>query len=1125
VASETEIAVVGAACRLPDARNPRQFWRNIDHGLVSMRELTDEQLRAAGVSDEEQRAQDFVPVGTTLPGVADFAADFFGYSPREAELIDPQQRLFLEVCWEALEAAAHPPRPDGPVVGVFAGSAAGNYSAAVFAARARELGLVEAIADLELTMGSQADFLAARVAYKLGLRGPSVGVQTACSSGLTAVHYASLSLLAGECDLALAGGATVLEPLRGYRYRPGRAESADGYCRSFDARSTGTNFSSGVVVVALRRLADALADRDPVLAVLPGSAVGNDGSDRLGFTAPGPPGVAGVVAAALRVAGVPADQLRYVEAHGTGTPVGDRIELQGLIAALRETTDRVGFCGLGSAMANIGHTGPAAGVAGLLKVIHAVRAGSLPPHPMFERARDPGVLADSPFVISTAAEVCTDPDRHMLVNSIGMGGSNAAVVVAPPPDRATPPGEGGGRAAREASPPATVRLVLSARTRTELDAMSRALADELETGAAAVSDVAHTLRVGRQRFAERRVVAAAPDRLAAALRLPRPPAARTARPAPRPAVVVLPDGPDGMAAPPDLLAALPAGTEVVRHPAAVPDGRYPVELATGVDVEEALATAWLNGVEVDWAALADGRGHRVALPTYPFTRKRYWALDRLQPPAAQPAHAPPQSAEDEVTLAAWRELFGIDSIGPDDEFGALGGTSLQSVQLVLAIQQRCGVLVNFHRAGGSRATARRVAEAVRRTRRDPAQAEPAMDRMDHADDDLVDADVRLPLGPLAATEAPGRDVLLTGATGYLGAFVLHELLRAGHDRVYCVIRAGDEAEGWQRIRAAAAGHELPAPDPTRVRVVPGDLRELASVADRYRDGELARRVGHVLHCAARVVFTEPYRDIRVHNVQTLAELLRWARGHGVRDFSLVSSMDAAAPGMGADQRLLELREQALEPLAGGYGVTKWVGERLLERVEQDGMRVRVFRPGLLLAATGTGACNANDLIWATLVSGLAVGAHPLDDRLLTLSPVDVVARAIVGLAFTPGSVGRPYHLVSEQPYSLRRLFELLGQAGLPTRPIPLRAWRERVRERALATGNPALSTTALLEIEGHEHGAEAVAWRPWLRSQGLDPEVTGGMLRRGVEFLVERHPPVGDLLAGVVRRDGAEVGS
>jgi thioester reductase-like protein len=589
--------------------------------------------------------------------------------------------------------------------------------------------------------------------------------------------------------------------------------------------------------------------------------------------------------------------------------------------------------------------------------------------------------------------------------------------------------------------------------------------------------------------------------------------------------VVLPDGSDGIATPPDLLAALPAGTEVVRHPAAVPDDRCKVELGAGADaVEEALATAWLGGVEVDWAALADGAGHRVALPTYPFTRKRYWALDRLQAPAALPSRATVQSAEDEVVLAAWRELFGIDTIGPDDEFGALGGTSLQSVQLVLAIQQQCGVLVNFHRAGGSRATARRVAEAVRRTRGDPARAEPAMDRMDHADDDLVDADVRLPLGPVAATEAPGRDVLLTGAAGYLGAFVLHELLAAGHVRVYCVVRASDEAEGWQRIRAAAAGYELPAPDPDRVRVVPGDLRELAAVADGYRDGELARRVGHVLHCAARVVFTEPYRDIRVHNVLTLAGLLRWARGHGVRDFSLVSSMDAAAPGMGADQRLLELREQSLEPLAGGYGVTKWVGERLLERAEQDGMRVRVFRPGLLLAATGTGACNANDLIWATLVSGLAVGAHPLDDRLLTLSSVDVVARAIVGLAFVPGSVGRPYHLVSEQPYSLRRLFELLGQAGLATRPVPLRAWRELVRERALATGDPVLSTTALLEIEGHEHGAEAVAWRPWLRGQGLDPEVSGEILRRGVQFLAERHPPVGDLLASVVR-DAAEVGS
>ncbi len=422
--SDTDIAVIGVGCRFPDATSARALWRNLDAGLVSTRALSDEQLRGAGVPDDVFRAPDFVRVGTILPHAEEFAADFFGYSPSEAALIDPQQRIFLETCWEALETAGHPPQERGPVVGVFGGGSASTYTAALFAAKAAEHGLAAAVDDVDLHLGGLGDFLTSRVAYKLGLRGPTVGVQTACSSSLYAVHYGVLSLLSGECDIALAGGATVLEPLPGYRYSPGGLMSSDGLCRAFDAGSSGTSFSSGVGVVALRRLSDALADGDPVLAVVRGTAVGNDGGRRSGFTAPSPSGVSDVVAAAMRIAGVEADMLRYVEAHGSGTPLGDHIELRALTDALRPSTSRTGFCGLGSVKANIGHTGPAAGIAGLIKAVHVARTGTLPPHPLFERPRDPGILADSPFFISSETGRCEDDGRHVLVNSMGLGGTN-----------------------------------------------------------------------------------------------------------------------------------------------------------------------------------------------------------------------------------------------------------------------------------------------------------------------------------------------------------------------------------------------------------------------------------------------------------------------------------------------------------------------------------------------------------------------------------------------------------------------------------------------------------------------------------------------------------------------------
>jgi thioester reductase-like protein len=1127
VSSDVDIAVVGAACRFPDAWNPRQFWDNIDRGVVSMRELTDEQLRAGGVPEERLRLPEYVRIGTTLPGVAEFAAEFFGVRPVEAAGMDPQQRIFLENCWEALESAGHPPREGGPVTGVFAGSAAGTYSAAMLAAAVNRMGLADAVDDIDLTTGGEPDFLTSRVAYKLGLRGPAMSVQTACSSALYAVHYATLSLLSGECDIALAGGATVLEPVRGYRYWPDGGQSADGYCRSFDYRGTGTAYSSGVGVIALRRLSDALADGDDILAVLRGTAVGNDGALKAGYAAPSPAGVADVVSAALRVAGVSGDQLRYVEAHGTATPLGDQVELAALTTALRATTDRTGFCRLGSVKANIGHTGPASSIAGLIKAVHIARTGSLPPHPMFERAREPGVLAESPFTIDTTAGTCTDPDRHVLVNSIGFGGGNAAAVLAPPPAPVRPSAQVGDR----------VRLVLSARTRVELDRMAKALADVVAAGEVPLADIAHTLEVGRHDFAERRVVTAAPEQVAAALRLPRPPFARTVRTTERRAVVGLPDDvPAVLLA--GLRAALPDASFVAPGEALAAEGTFVISAGPGIEepagcavdpagepgevLDAVLASAWLHGVRVRWSALSGGRGRRVALPTYPFQRTRHWALDNLTfdrpaQPEPRPATPAPVSDVDDLeqdVLRIWRDLFGSATIGLDDEFGALGGTSLLSVQLVLELQERYGVTANLHRAGGAKATARRTAELVRGLITDPETEQPRADRMDTADDALVDADLQLSLGPVSAGHTRGRDLLLTGATGYLGAFLLHDLVSVTRNQVYCLVRAEDEATGMARLRAAAAKFLLPPPDPERVRVVPGDLRDIAAVAQRYRDGELNRRIGHVLHCAARVVFTEPYRDAREGNVLPLAALLTWMRANGIQDLSHVSTAAATAPAMGSD-RILETRDQPLDPRLGGYGVSKWVCERLVDRADLEGTRVRVFRPGLIMSSRQTGAGNARDLIYLVLASGVAVGAHPVDDRTHDLAPVDVVSRAIVELALSPGSVGRAYHLTGEKLYTLREMFQLLGDAGLPTEPVPLDRWQELVRERALATGNPVLSTAALLEIEGNDPDApapQAANWQPWLRRTGNDPGIDGQLLRDGLTYLARSDELFGALL-------------
>ncbi|WSQ10711.1 thioester reductase domain-containing protein [Streptomyces sp. NBC_01231] len=1107
----TDIAVVGVGLRYPDASTPQEFWRNIEQGSVAMRELTEEQLADAAVPDRVRNSPGFVKMGTTLPGVTDWAADFFGYTPKEAETIDPQQRIFMEASWEALEAAGHPPRADGPRTGVFAASYAGHYSAAVFTDKARRRGLRAAIDDLDLTVGGQPDFLTSRAAYKLDLRGPAVSIQTGCSASLYALHYATLSLLSGEVDIALAGGATVIEPFLGYLHAPGGVLSEDGYCRSYDASSTGTVYSSGVGVVALRRLSDALADGDPVLAVVRCTAVGNDGGDRLGYVAPSPVGVSDVVGSALRVADVPAESFVYVEGHGTGTAVGDEIELIALRRAFRAFTRETGYCALGSAMTNIGHSGPAAGIAGFIKAVNIARTGVLPPHPMFDKPRSSDVMADSPFYVTTQARQATGSERHVLVNSMGVGGTNASVVVGAPPAPTRPP----------AAQRPTVRLTVSARTRSELDEQCRRLADALETGDLPVADVAHTLRVGRAEFTERRVVTAAPDKLAASLRLPRPPAARTQRVESRRAVVVPSDAPEA------LLAALPGR-------GAATAGAYEITSnGTGDDaVEEALTAAWLNGVEVDWAAFSGGTGRRVELPTYPFTRKRHWLLDRIDvlrqdSPTAAPAEAAPGSGsgsadplEKELT-EIWQELFGAESVGPDQEFGALGGSSLMSVQMALEIQQRYGVLVNLHRAGGSKATIRKLTAMVRGLMEGTGIEADGVEAAD-GDGAFIDQDLQLPLGELAAEEAPGTDVLLTGATGYLGAFLLADLMRHSGGRVYCLVRAEDEAGGMERLRANARKFGLPEPDPERVHVVPADLKDIGVACRLYRAGELAQRVGHIIHCAAQVVFTEPYRVLRESNVLPLVDLLKWARSKGIRDFSFVSTLAAAAPPDENSSTLLETREQPLNPLLGGYGVSKWVGERLLERADEDGMRCRVFRPGMIMASSESGACNDRDLIWFVLASGLAVGAHPLDEQAIPVSPVNVLSRGLVEQALSPASAGRAFHLVHEKSISLPGMFELLGEVGWPTRPMPLADWQKLVGDEAIRRGNQVMSTTALWEQEDafqlDEDGVQARNWRTWLRRNKIDPAVTGEQLVAGLRYLTGRLPEIAELLPELVEK-------
>ncbi|HVR09702.1 MAG TPA: beta-ketoacyl synthase N-terminal-like domain-containing protein, partial [Thermoanaerobaculia bacterium] len=519
-AGVAEIAVVAMAGRFPGARDVEEFWSNLRAGVESIRAFSREEMRAAGVDEARFGRPDWVPAGGALSDVELFDASFFGFSPREAEMLDPQQRLLLECAWEALERAGYAPGAgDGganggrrPRVGIYAGATMSSYALRNLGSNAE---LVASVGSYQTMLGNDKDYLATRISYCLNLKGPSLSVQTACSTSLVAVALACQALSEGQCEMALAGGASVdAQQGAGYPYQPGHILSPDGHCRAFDARAAGTVAGSGVGVVALKPLAAALAAGDPVLAVIRGWAVNNDGARKLGYTAPSEEGQAEVIAAAQAAAGIDPATVGYVEAHGTGTALGDPIEVAGLrraFAAGGGAALPAGSCALGSVKSNIGHLDAAAGVAGLIKTVLALAHREIPPSLHFESPNPQIDFGAGPFYVNTRLRQWEETrwPRRAGVSSFGIGGTNAHVVLEEAPAAA---------GAEDSVARRSRRLVLvSARTPAALEAVTDRLAESLAELAEAaerpdaetLADVAFTLAVGRRGFGWRRAVAAA----------------------------------------------------------------------------------------------------------------------------------------------------------------------------------------------------------------------------------------------------------------------------------------------------------------------------------------------------------------------------------------------------------------------------------------------------------------------------------------------------------------------------------------------------------------------------------------------------------------------------------------
>jgi acyl transferase domain-containing protein len=592
----TEIAIVGMAGRFPGARDTAELWRNLRDGVDAVRRLSDRELAALGVPAALRADPRYVPMTAQMPGIDRFDAAFFGLSDAEAEVLDPQHRIWLELAWGALESSGYDPEAEAGrrSIGVFAGASLSTYLLFNLAAGLSPRAGTD---PLEILTGNSGDSLATRISYKLNLKGPSFTVQSACSTSLLAVHLACSSLQNDECDLALAGGVSVkVNLLAGYRCDAGGMLSPSGRCRAFDAGADGMFFGHAGGVVALKRLSDAIEDRDTVRAVVRGSAVNNDGRLKVGHSAPSVQGQAEVLTEAWSAAGIDPGTLSYVEAHGTGTRMGDSIEAQALAHAFRPHTSRRGFCALGSVKSNIGHLDVASGVAGLIKTVLALEHRQIPPTLHVAHPNPEIDFAASPIRLATelaAWPAGEDAPRRAGVSSFGFGGTNVHLVLeeAPSPPPSSPPR------------PAEV-LLLSARSAEALERATDALADHLASDGPPLADVAFTLQTGRRGFSHRRALVCRPQEDAAAA------AALLRRREPE---------------------------RVLTHEQEAADPSAPATAAGALD-PHALANLWLRGGSPDWRAFHAGtRRRRVPLPTYPFAGPSYW---REAPGVPRPLAAP-----------------------------------------------------------------------------------------------------------------------------------------------------------------------------------------------------------------------------------------------------------------------------------------------------------------------------------------------------------------------------------------------------------------------------------------------------------------------------------------------------
>lgn len=659
------IAIIGCSGRFPGADNTEKFWNNLLKGKEAVVFYSKEELSSAGIPEKLLNRKDYIKAASKLENIDYFDAEFFNYSNKDAQIMDPQIRMLHEVVYEALENAGYSSKIEQRRIGLYLGASRNYYWEELLRSN-------NEFSDNQFSQQRQLnenDWFTLRLSYNLGLKGPSIFVNTTCSTAITSIHLAVGSLINGECDLALAGGASIKQSLNkaGYLYESGNPTSTNGHCSPFDASAKGTVWSDALGVVVLKLLDDAVNDNDNIMAVVRGSAVNNDGGDKANFSAPSINGQKEVIKIAIANAEIDPQTITYIEAHGTGTKLGDPAEVEALTQAFN--TKKKQYCAIGSVKSNVGHAGAAAGVVGFIKTIFSLQNKLIPPSINFKKPNSIINFKDSPFYVVTKLtkwkRISPNIPLRAGVSSFGVGGTNAHVVLEEAPEQAP------------LSPGRKDQLIiLSAKTKSALETMTNNLVNYIRINKKNINiaDLAYTLQVGRGEYNYRKAVVTENDaqKTIKALKI-------------KNEISFIDD---------TISSAIQADKATVQSNKILKI----INLENRKQYRQTLiklADFWQTGALVDWKTLhRDERRQRIPLPTYPFERKRYWPETKakiISKSTEKQLQVSRKKINSDITtelVGIWQNILGLKNIDTKKSFFDIGGNSLSAIRIIAEIKGR-----------------------------------------------------------------------------------------------------------------------------------------------------------------------------------------------------------------------------------------------------------------------------------------------------------------------------------------------------------------------------------------------------------------------------------------------------